>query len=254
MVVADNSSSESEKIKKSTWERRLDEAKRKHRPKLRDWSKDGFASRRNNDFELLRRSEINQIRDLSFCPSSSESSVGDSRDCYFKSTDTGDKKLRKKKDEDKLRSIKIDGYERRHMEYNEHEGREKTLTEIDRVSWKNITPKEFIQHYEANRLPCIISNIPKGESWPAERNWNFSYLDSGKKISDMLGNGETDQDDGTISDSSGGSYSDAFSSMLDSYFKVGEDDDGYKVKVKLKYFLKYLDANIDDSPLYVFDR
>jgi hypothetical protein len=264
MVDVDNSSSAEVKIKKSTWERRLDEAKQKHRPKLRDWSKDGFASRRNDDFEALRRIEINQVRDLLSCPSSSESSVGDSRESYVKSTHTGDKKIKRKKDEDRLRSDEVDENERRNSsqnnssnkecKYEEREGSKRTLREIDRISWKNLTPNEFIQHYEANRLPCVISNIPQGETWPAERSWNFSYLDSGKNTADVSGNGETDQDEGTISDCSGGVYSDAFSSMLDSYFKVGEDDDGYKVKVKLKYFLKYLDTNIDDSPLYIFDR
>lgn len=39
----------------------------------------------------------------------------------------------------------------------------------------------------------------------------------------------------------------------DTKFKVGEDDDGYKVMVKLKYFLRYIDNQSDDSPLYAFD-
>ncbi len=34
---------------------------------------------------------------------------------------------------------------------------------------------------------------------------------------------------------------------------MGEDDDGYKVKVRLRYFLRYLQNNKDDSPLYIFD-
>ena len=36
-------------------------------------------------------------------------------------------------------------------------------------------------------------------------------------------------------------------------FKVGEDDDGYKLRVQLKYYLEYLVYNKDDSPLYLFE-
>lgn len=35
--------------------------------------------------------------------------------------------------------------------------------------------------------------------------------------------------------------------------KVGEDDEGYKIKIKFKYFMDYLLYNKDDSPLYMFE-
>jgi histone arginine demethylase JMJD6 len=69
-------------------------------------------------------------------------------------------------------------------------------------------------------LPVVIQYIPKVEKWKGNDVWDFRYLKA--------------------------SYSDR-------YFKVGEDDDGYKVKVKMKYFLRYLTVNRDDSPLYIFD-
>jgi histone arginine demethylase JMJD6 len=34
---------------------------------------------------------------------------------------------------------------------------------------------------------------------------------------------------------------------------VGEDDDGHKIRTKLKYYLEYVVHNTDDSPLYLFE-
>jgi len=86
-----------------------------------------------------------------------------------------------------------------------------------------VSPKEFHRSVEGPGIPAVIKGIPEREGWPACRRW--ADLDAL----------EADPD------------------LRDRMFKVGEDDDGKSVKLKLKHFLRYLRANRDDSPLYVFD-
>jgi histone arginine demethylase JMJD6 len=41
--------------------------------------------------------------------------------------------------------------------------------------------------------------------------------------------------------------------MKEDKLKIGEDDDGVNLKIKMKHFLEYLMINQDDSPLYLFE-
>jgi hypothetical protein len=41
-------------MKLRTWERRVNNCKKRHRPKLKDWARDGFANKREQDFLSLK--------------------------------------------------------------------------------------------------------------------------------------------------------------------------------------------------------
>lgn len=77
----------------------------------------------------------------------------------------------------------------------------------------------FRERYEAPNLPVLINGC--ADAWPAARGaWHPAAL---------------------------------YKTYRHRKFKAGEDDDGYPVKVKLKYFLRYAARQRDDSPLYIFD-
>lgn len=97
-----------------------------------------------------------------------------------------------------------------------------------RLDAKHLSKTEFQRNYESKSIPCVIDNLPAGfddrefvGKWAAVRKWTLSHLEE--------------------------------SDIRTRMFKCGEDDDGHKIKIKLKYFLQYLHNNRDDSPLYVFD-
>lgn len=88
---------------------------------------------------------------------------------------------------------------------------------------------EDFHPYEVQRIPCVIQNIVAGhdggkfvQPWRAQEKWTLEAL----------------KNDNTL---------------LERKFKCGEDDDERNIKVRLDHFLKYLEHNRDDSPLYIFD-
>ena len=94
---------------------------------------------------------------------------------------------------------------------------------------ETLTPQQFSNDYEAKKVPVVIRNIPDGHdggkeapAWVATTRWGFFNLENDPELRERR-------------------------------FKCGEDDDGNSIKIKMKHFLKYLQNNKDDSPLYIFD-
>jgi hypothetical protein len=156
------------------WKERMEKAKKKHRPDLKDWEADGLYQ----TFPAWRDA-------LTASPSEQYKS-------FLLSQDTP-------------RNFPII------------------------LDARNLTIADFHENYEAKEYPCVIKNIPNGWEggsyagpWKANEKWQFEALKSDE-------------------------------SLMNRKFKCGEDDDGNNIRVRLCFFLEYLEDNKDDSPLYIFD-
>ena len=92
---------------------------------------------------------------------------------------------------------------------------------VPRIDGRRVPLAEFRRRFEAPRRPCLIAGCTEG--WAAHVRWRPEELAR---------------------------------RFAEERFKVGTDDDGYAVRLRLKYFLHYCaDAkqSRDDSPLYIFD-
>jgi histone arginine demethylase JMJD6 len=83
-----------------------------------------------------------------------------------------------------------------------------------------LSVKRFIEEYEKPYIPVVIEGIPEVEKWQATFSWTFKKIKKNYKKA---------------------------------HLKCGEDDNGKSIRMKFKYFMKYLNKQTDDSPLYIFD-
>lgn len=89
---------------------------------------------------------------------------------------------------------------------------------IPRVKSSDITPESFFEQFSSRCQPVIVEGAVS--HWAATRRWDPTELE--KRFRHVL-------------------------------FKVGEDDKGKKLRMKMKYFLDYMAHQRDDNPLYLFE-
>ncbi|RWS03262.1 bifunctional arginine demethylase and lysyl-hydroxylase JMJD6-A-like protein [Dinothrombium tinctorium] len=93
---------------------------------------------------------------------------------------------------------------------------------VERIDCQLVSCDLFVEKYEKLYKPVVIKGLT--DSWKATYKWNTSVRI--RRLAKKYRNQK---------------------------FKCGEDNEGYSVKLKMKYFAYYMEHNDDDSPLYIFD-
>lgn len=91
--------------------------------------------------------------------------------------------------------------------------------QVDIKNMQDLSYEYFKREYLSKKKPVVIRGCT--HTWKSEEFWNH------RKLLQLLGN---------------------------KLYKVGEDDDGQKLRMTMNSFIKYMIHNTDDSPLYLFEN
>ncbi|KAL3823176.1 hypothetical protein ACHAXA_010060 [Cyclostephanos tholiformis] len=271
------------------WEESSARAKRLHRPSLRDWERDGLYSSfpayasnvldgdlgPYNYFGIVGGGDGNgKLAVMEWSLTAEEARRHGRRD------------MMRRRDEDRdvgppgggtaVGGVEGGGrYERGEV------GREMYPVVLDASL---LSPREFHERYESRRIPVVIRGILDGMDdggGDAACRRDHDNDDGGEEKKECHGDrrqGRRRPDDDNYGDDRTSPYANATNAISTTRprawpamrnwsipslltdpllsgvkFKVGEDDDGNTVRMRLRHFLRYLHDNRDDSPLYIFD-
>lgn len=120
---------------------------------------------------------------------------------------------------------------------------------VERIHVKDVNCDEFIELFEKLNKPVVIEGV-QVSVWDILRNVTqffiiaMNHFDGFFSLSKLQTNWKANEK---------WTLPRLMKKYRNQKFKCGEDNEGYSVKMKMKYYVEYMQTSKDDSPLYIFD-